>query len=48
MITKTDAMKAWEDVNNIIDMLDYQGALSDQEVNTLKIALTTILRFVNE
>lgn len=48
MITKTDAMKAWEDVNCIIDMLDYQGALSNEEVNTLEIALTTILRFINE
>lgn len=47
MVTKAEAMKAWEDVNNIIDMLDYQGALSDEEVNILEVAMTTILKFIN-
>ena len=48
MVTKTDAMKAWEDINNIIDMLDYQGAFSDEEVNILEVAMTTMLQFINE
>lgn len=47
MVTKAEAMKAWEDVNNIIDMLDYQGALSDEEVNILEVAMTTMLEIIN-
>lgn len=47
MVTKAEAMKAWEDVNNIIDMLDYQGALSDEEVNILEVAMATMLQFIN-
>lgn len=47
MVAKIDAMKAWEDVNNIIDMLDYQDALSGEEVNILEVAMTTILEFIN-
>lgn len=43
-----DAVKVWEDINNIIDMLDYQGALSDEEVNILEVAMTTMLQFINE
>lgn len=47
MVTKVEAMKAWEDVSGIIDMLDYQGALSDEEVNILEVAMATILEIIN-
>lgn len=48
MVTKNDAIKAWETLDGIIDSLDWSGVFIDDELNDIEKSMTTILQFIKQ
>lgn len=48
MVTKSDALKAWETLDGIIDNLDYSGVFIDDELNDIEKSMATIQQFIEQ
>lgn len=48
MVTKNDAVKAWETLDNIIDSLDWNGVFNDNELNDVEKSMATIKQFIEQ
>ena len=48
MITKTDAVKALETLDSIIDSLDYSGVFIDDELNDVEKSMTILREFLEQ
>ena len=48
MITKSDAIKAWEALDGIIDSLDWSGTFTDDELNDVEKSMTIIQQFIEQ
>lgn len=48
MITKTDAVKAWETLDGIIDNLDWSGVFIDDELNDVEKSMTILREFLEQ
>ena len=48
MVTKSDALKAWETLDGIIDNLDYSSVFIDDELNDIEKSMATIQQFIEQ
>ena len=48
MVTKSDALKALETLDGIIDSLDWSGVLIDDELNDVEKSIATIQQFIEQ
>lgn len=48
MVTKNDAMKAWETLDGIIDTLDWSGGFIDNELNDVEKSMTILREFLEQ
>lgn len=48
MVTKNDAIKAWETLECIIDSLDWSGVFIDDELNAIEKSMATIQQFIEQ
>ena len=48
MVTKNDAVKAWETHDSIIDSLDWSGVFIDDELNDIEKSMATIQQFIEQ
>lgn len=48
MVTKSDAVKAWETLDTIIDSLDWSGVFIDDELNDIEKSMATIQQFIEQ
>ena len=48
MVTKSDAIKAWETLDSIIDNLDYIGVFIDNELNDVEKSMTILYEFLKQ
>lgn len=48
MVTKSDAIKAWETLDSIIDSLDYSGVFIDNELNDVEKSMTILYKFLKQ
>ena len=48
MVTKSDAIKAWETLDGIIDNLDWSGVFIDDELNDIEKSMATIQQFIEQ
>ena len=47
MITKSDAIKAWEALDDIVDSLDWSGAFAD-ELNDVEKSMAILREFLEQ
>ena len=48
MVTKNDAVKAWETLDSIIDSLDYSSVFIDDELNYVDKSMTILHEFLEQ
>ena len=48
MVTKNDAVKAWEILDSINDRLDNNGAFIDDELNDVEKSMTILREFLKQ
>lgn len=48
MVTKNNAIKAWETLDGIIDNLDWSGVFIDDELNDIEKSMATIQQFIEQ
>ena len=48
MVTKNDAVKAWEILDSIIDSRDYNGVFIDDELNDVEKSMTILREFLKQ
>lgn len=48
MVTKHDAIKAWETLDGIIDNLDWSGVFINDELNDIEKSMATIQQFIEQ
>lgn len=48
MVTKNDAVKAWETLDSIIDSLNWSGVFIDDELNDIEKSMATIQQFIEQ
>lgn len=48
MATKSDALKALETIDNIIDYLDYSDIFTNDELNDVEKSMTIIRQFIEQ
>lgn len=48
MVTKNDAIKAWETLDGIIDSLDWSGVFVCNELNDIEKSMATIQQFIEQ
>mgnify|MGYP007112769686 FL=1 len=48
MVTKNDAIKAWETLDGIIDNLDWSGVFIDDELNDIEKSMTILREFLEQ
>lgn len=48
MVTKSDAIKAWETLDSIIDSLDYSGVFIDNELNDVEKSMAILYEFLKQ
>ena len=48
MVTKNDAVKAWEILDSIIDSLDYNGVFIDDELKDVEKSMTILREFLKQ
>lgn len=48
MVTKNDAVKAWETLDSIIDSLDYSSVFIDDELNDVEKSMTILHEFLEQ
>ena len=48
MVTKNDAVKAWETLDSIIDSLDWSGVFIDDELNDIEKSMTILREFLEQ
>lgn len=48
MVTKNDAIKAWEILDSIIDSLDWSGVFIDDELNDIEKSMAIIQQFIEQ
>lgn len=45
-ITKNETLKAWEQLDAIIDSLDWQGVFDEQELQEIETSMSIMLQFI--
>lgn len=48
MVTKNDAVKAWETLDGIIDNLNWSGVFIDDELNDVEKSMTILCEFLEQ
>lgn len=48
MVTKNDAIKAWETLDSIIDSLDWSGVFIDDELDDIEKSMAIIQQFIEQ
>lgn len=48
MVTKSDAIKAWETLDSIIDSLNWSGVFIDNELNDVEKSMTILREFLEQ
>lgn len=48
MVTKNDALKALDTLDDIIDSLDWSGVFIDDELNTIEKSMAIIQQFIEQ
>ena len=48
MVTKNDAVKALETLDDIIDSLDWNGVFTDDELNDVEKSMTILREFIEQ